>query len=197
MSGTTTHAVTATIEGRARQLGHRELERRRRFPGLRDEPAEAADLGLGADRDDDALADARHHGAAGVDERGPLGERRVGVDRLGPLGGRHGLARQPGLVGGQAVGLDDAGVGGDDGAGLDEQHVADDERVDRDRGHGALPPDERVRGAQVRNARSARFARTSEIASTALTSAMTAKIAIASRSSPKIAESTPTATSSS
>ena len=149
MSGTTTHAVTATMQRRARQLGHRELERRRRLPGLRDEPAEAADLGLGADRDDDALAAAVHHGAAGVDQRGPLGERRAGVDRLGPLGGRHGLARQPGLVGGQAVGLDDAGVGGDDAAGLDEQHVADDERVDRDGGHGALPPDERVRGAQV------------------------------------------------
>ena len=50
---------------------------------------------------------------------------------------------------------------------------------------------------RLRNALSARFARTSEIASTALTSAMIAKIAIASRSSPKIAESTPTATSSS
>ena len=54
-----------------------------------------------------------------------------------------------------------------------------------------------VGALRSRNARSARFARTSEIASTALTSAITTKIAIASRSSPKIAESTPTATSSS
>jgi hypothetical protein len=46
-----------------------------------------------------------------------------------------------------------------------------------------------------RSACNARFARTSEIASTALTTTMTEKIAIASRSSPKIAESTPTTTS--
>ena len=136
-------------EGGARQLGHRALERRGRLPGLFYEPAQAADLGLGADRDDDPLAGACHHGAAGIEQRGPLGERRVGVDRLGPLGSRHGFPRQSGLVGGQAVGLDDAGVGGDDAAGLDEQHIADDERVDRDCGHGAIPADEGVRGAEV------------------------------------------------
>ena len=50
---------------------------------------------------------------------------------------------------------------------------------------------------RARSACNARFARTSEIASTALTSTMIEKIAIASRSSPKIAESAPTTTSSS
>ena len=50
---------------------------------------------------------------------------------------------------GQAVGLDDAGVGRDDAAGLDEQHVADHERADRDRLRDARPPDERVGGAEV------------------------------------------------
>ena len=134
---------------RARQLGHRALERGGRFLGLCDEPAEAPDLGLVAQRDDDALAGAGHHGGARVQQRGPLGERRVGVDRLGSLRRRHGLARQPGLVGGQAVGLDDAGVGRDDAAGLDEQHVADDERADRDRLGDAAAPDECVGGAEV------------------------------------------------
>ena len=198
MSGTTTHAVTATMRARARQLGHGPLERRGRLPGLRDEPAEAADLGLGADRDDDALAGAGHHGGAGVDQRGPLGERRAGVDRLGPLGRRHGLARQPGLVGGQAVGLDDAGVGGDDAAGLDEQHVAD-RRARRPGLRSRRPPAGRARsgrsGCATPEARASPGPRIS--ASTALTSAMIAKMAIASRSSPKIAESTPTTTSSS
>ena len=103
----------------------------------------------GPDCDDETLAGSGHDGAAGVQHRGPLGERRVGSDRVGSLGGRHGLARQPRLVRGQAVGLDDAGVGGHDAAGLDEQHVADDERLDRDCGHGARTPDERVGGAEV------------------------------------------------
>ena len=80
------------------------------------------------------------------------------VDRLGSLGGRDGLARQPGLVRGQAVGLDDAGVGGDDAAGLDEQHVADDERVDRDR-RPRRPPAGRARSG--RSGRAAPAARAS------------------------------------
>src|SRR6201995_1294577 len=67
-------------------------------------------------------------------------------------------------------------------------------------GTASATPPRRTRawGAlRSRSARSARLARTSEVASTALTSTMTEKIAIASRSSPKIADSTPTATSSS
>ena len=136
-------------ERRTRQLGHRALKRRGRLPGLRDEPPETPDLGVRAHCDHETLAGSGHDGAAGVQHRGPLGERRVGRDRVGSLGGRHSLARQPRLVGGQAVGLDDAGVGGHDAAGLDEQHVADDERVDRDCGHGARTPDERVGGAEV------------------------------------------------
>ena len=133
----------------ARQLGHRALEGGGRLLGLCDEPAEAPDLGLVTERDDDALAGAGHHGGAGVQHRGPLGERRVGVHRLGAFRGRHGLARQPGLVGGQAVGLHDAGVGRDDAAGLDEQHVADDERADRNRHGDAGAPDKCVRGAEL------------------------------------------------
>ena len=54
-----------------------------------------------------------------------------------------------------------------------------------------------VGALRSRSACSARFARISEIVSTALTSPITTKIAIASRSSPKIADSTPTAISSS
>ena len=134
---------------RARQLGHRALKRRGRLPGLRDQPPEPPDLGVGAERDDDALAGARHDGGPGVQQRRPLGERRVGVDRLASLRGRHGLARQPGLVGGQAVGLHDAGVGRHDAAGLDEQHVADHEPVDRDPAHGACPAHERGGGAEI------------------------------------------------
>ena len=65
-------------ERRARQLGHRALKRRRRLPGLRDEPPEPPDLGVRPERDDDALAGSGHDGAAGMQQRGPLGERRVG-----------------------------------------------------------------------------------------------------------------------
>ncbi|HTP19903.1 MAG TPA: hypothetical protein VMJ65_09890 [Solirubrobacteraceae bacterium] len=181
----------------ARQLGHRALKGGRRFLGLCDQPAEASDLCLVTYRHNDALAGAGHDCRARVQHRGPLGQRRVGVHRLGFLRGGDGLAGEPGLVGGQTVGLNDTGVGRDDGAGLDQQHIADDERVDRDRHGDAGAPHESVRALRSRSACSARSARTSEIASTALTSTMTEKIAIASRSSPKTAESTPTTTSSS
>ena len=133
----------------ARQLGHRALQRGRRLLRLRDEAAEPPDLGVLAERDDDALAGAGHHRGPGVQHRGALGERRAGGDRLGPLRGRQGLAGEPGLVRRQAVGRHDAGVGGDEGPGLDEQHVADHEVPDRDRLRDARAPDERVGGAEV------------------------------------------------
>ena len=133
----------------ARQLGHRALKRGGRLLGLRHESAEAPDLSLVAQRDDDALAGAGHHGGARVQHGGALGERRVGVHPLGALGGGHRLARQPGLVGGQPVRVHDAGIGRDDAAGLDQQHVADDERARRDRHRQAGAPDERIGGAEV------------------------------------------------
>ena len=133
----------------ARQLGHRALQRGRRLLRLRDEPAEAPDLRVLAEPDDDSLAGAGDDGGPGMQQRGPLGERRARVDGLGPLRGRQGLAGEPGLVGGQPVRRHHTGVGGDDGPRLDEQHIADHEVPDRNRLRDARPPDERVGRAEV------------------------------------------------
>ncbi len=53
----------------ARELGHRALKRRGGLLRLRDEPPEPPDLGLVAQRDDDALAGAGHDRRAGVQDR--------------------------------------------------------------------------------------------------------------------------------
>ena len=147
-SGTITHAVTATIAPRAPARPSRAGAAWAAPWASSTSRPKAADLGLGADRDDDTLAGAGHHRAPGIEQRRTA--RRAARRRRqarAPWPPPRAPPSSSGLVGGQAVGLDDAGVGGHHAAGLDEQHIADHERVDRDCGHGALPADERVRGA--------------------------------------------------
>ena len=183
---------------RARQLGHRALERGGRLLGLRDEPPEAPDLGVVAERDDDALAGAGHHGGARVQHRRPLGERRVG-GRPARAPSRPARAR-PSAWTRRRPGRRPPRRGRRPRRRCRPRRAARRRPRARRPGPPLATPARRTSalGAlRSRSACSARFARTSEIASTALTSTITTKIAIASRSSPKIADSTPTAISSS
>ena len=174
-SGTSTHAVTATISAYARQLGHRALQRGGRLLGLRDQPAEPPDLGVVAERDDDALAGAGHHGAC--PRAAPRSARRA-ARRRGPARAPSRpttwLAGEPGLV--RPRGRRPPRRG------RRRRRCCRPRRAGRRRstrsptGTACATPARRTSalGAlRSRSARSARFARTSAIASTAPMTTMT------------------------
>ena len=156
-SGTRTHAVTATISAARASSAIAFCSGVGGSFRLRDEPPESPDLGVVAERDDNALAGARRHQPqCRRHHRRALGERRAGGHRLRSLRRRQGLAGEPGLVRGEAVGRHDADVGGDERARLDEQDIADHEVADRDRLRDTRPPHERVGSAELpRSARGA------------------------------------------